>query len=226
MRRIRRPLSVKILLWFFLNFAVLAAVFIILFNAQFHFNLNWLLTGSARANVERLRDTIAFDLNNSSPDQRDIILEHHSTVNQVRLTIYDDEGDRVAGPEIDLPQEIASRLIPPPRPPRPGGNPGGASQPSPSPAGSDTAPQPAGTPVAAVFGRGDMSGAQGTWMSTGTTWADTTATPAQSPGAASPAPPGPALPRPRWLRLLVARAHGSCAHDQPHPLLAADGRSD
>lgn len=146
--RLRLPLSVKILLWFFLNFAALAVVFVLLFNAQFHFNLDWLLTGSARANVERLRDTIAFDLNNSPPDQWDSIVEHHSTVNEVRLTVYDDDGDRLIGPEINLPKEIEARLFPPQRQ-RPGENPEGQPSPTPSPEGA-AASAPANSPAPAA----------------------------------------------------------------------------
>ncbi len=82
--RVRLPLSVKILLWFFLNFAVLAAVVIILFNAQFHFNLNWLISGTARTDVEKLRDVIVFDLENSPPEDWENVLAHHSAVSHLR----------------------------------------------------------------------------------------------------------------------------------------------
>ena len=36
----RFPLYAKILLWFFLNLVLLAAVFYLLFRAQFHFGLD------------------------------------------------------------------------------------------------------------------------------------------------------------------------------------------
>jgi hypothetical protein len=53
---VRLPLYAKILLWFFLNLALLAAVFAFLFDAQFSFNLDWFLTSGARQRIEALRD--------------------------------------------------------------------------------------------------------------------------------------------------------------------------
>ena len=38
----RLSLPLKILLWFFLNLAILVAVFLLLFSAEYQFNLDWL----------------------------------------------------------------------------------------------------------------------------------------------------------------------------------------
>ena len=46
---LRLPLYGKILAWFFLNLVAVVAVLLALFNAQFHFNLDWLLATGARA---------------------------------------------------------------------------------------------------------------------------------------------------------------------------------
>ena len=130
----RLPLSAKILLWFFLNFALLAVVFLLLFNAQFHFDLNWLLASSARERVDAMRDIITGELNNTLPDEWDRVIERFSEAYHVRLTLLDDEGAHLIGPMKELPEEVRKRVaMPPPfeatktpdpnAPPPPGGFP-------------------------------------------------------------------------------------------------------
>jgi len=132
----RLPLSAKILLWFFLNFALLAVVFTLLFNAQFHFDLNWLLASSARERVDAMRDIIVGELNNTLPDEWDRVIERFSEAYHVRLTLLDDEGAHLIGPMKELPGEVRKRVAMPPSheankmpdpnapPPPPGGFPG------------------------------------------------------------------------------------------------------
>ncbi|HWB60582.1 MAG TPA: HAMP domain-containing sensor histidine kinase [Chthoniobacteraceae bacterium] len=179
--RVRLPLSAKILLWFFLNFAALITVVIILFNAQFHFNLNWLLTGSVRSDVEKLRDVIAFDLENSSPDDWENVIAHHSAVSHLRLTVFDDSGTQILGPGTELPQEVAARLAPP-RQPWPMGRP---PSPSPSPTPASGLPAP--------FGSHMWSSADDKNWGTNANWttvADATVSPSPSPSAQPGPPPG------------------------------------
>src|ERR1043166_2126100 len=61
--RARLPLSLKILVWFFLNLVLLTAVTLVLFNAQFRFDLNWVFVTSARVRVEAMRNLISEELN-------------------------------------------------------------------------------------------------------------------------------------------------------------------
>src|SRR5580704_10833640 len=93
----RLPLSAKILLWFFLNLSLLAVVFILLFNAQFHFDLNWLLASSARERVDAMRDLISGELNTTVPDEWDRVIDRFSEAYHVRLTLLDDEGVHLIG---------------------------------------------------------------------------------------------------------------------------------
>lgn len=154
----RLPLPAKILLWFFLNVVLLAAVCVILFNAQFHFNLDWLLAGGARVNVDKLRDSVVYELENTAPDDWGGVLEHQSAVNKVRLSLYDEEGNHLFGPVTDLPQEVASRLVPPPRP-SPGQNPGGPpSSASPEGQSATSAPPTAAQPPGATAPRSSPPG--------------------------------------------------------------------
>jgi len=122
----RLPLSAKILLWFFLNLSLLAVVFILLFNAQFHFDLNWLLASSARERVDAMRDLISGELNTTVPDEWDRVIDRFSDAYHVRLTLLDDEGVHLIGTMKELPDEVRKRLSLPALPPA------GAASPSPA----------------------------------------------------------------------------------------------
>ena len=115
----RLPLSAKILFWFFLNVALLVAVFLLLFNAQFHFDLNWLLASNARQRIESMRDVITDSLNNTDPDDWDSVIEHYGTVYHVRLSLFDEDGNHLIGAVNEVPDEVHARLLPPPQPPLP-----------------------------------------------------------------------------------------------------------
>lgn len=136
--RARLPLSSKILFWFFLNFVLLAAVVVVLFNAQFHFDLNWLLDYGGREHVDRLRDLVAGELNTSDPDDWSKVLERYSDAYHLRLTLYDDQGKYLVGPLKELPADLHERFWPSP-PPRPALTPAksgtAVARPSPRPAG-------------------------------------------------------------------------------------------
>jgi two-component system sensor histidine kinase CpxA len=121
----RLPLSAKILCWFFLNVTLLATVFILLFNAQFHFDLNWLLSSTASARVDALRDLISDELSATDPEEWDRVMDRFSEAYHVRLTLLDEQGNHLIGPLKELPKEVRNRLSLPHAPPleAPGGTP-------------------------------------------------------------------------------------------------------
>lgn len=141
----RLPLPAKILLWFFLNVALLAGVFLLLFNAQFHFDLNWLLSGSARDRVDALRDLVTSDLNSADPDDWDTVIARHAAAHHVRLSLFDDAGNLLIGSVDNLPDEVSARLIPPPRPPGAPPSPPPPTTPAPVPQTTGSAPQTTGS---------------------------------------------------------------------------------
>lgn len=49
----RLPLYAKILLWFFLNLALLAFAFYLLVRAEFRFGMDWLLSTGASERIKR-----------------------------------------------------------------------------------------------------------------------------------------------------------------------------
>lgn len=107
---IRLPLSAKILIWFFLNLTILAAVFVLLFNAQFRFNLDWVFASSAGQRVEAVRALIVGELNTRAPDEWGSVLERFSEAYGVRFSLFEPNGRHLIGSVTELPQQVRERL--------------------------------------------------------------------------------------------------------------------
>ena len=107
----RFPLSAKILSWFFLNLLVLIAVFLLLVNAQFRFDLGWVFTSAARQRVNAMRDLIVGELNTTRPDEWDRIIESFGDAYNVRLALLDENGDRLIGTVDPLAPEVRARIL-------------------------------------------------------------------------------------------------------------------
>jgi len=108
----RFPLYAKILGWFFMNLLVLVAVFLLLVNAQFHFDLGWVFATTARQRVNAMRDLIVGELNNTPPDDWDRVLDSFGAAYNVRLALVDDtDGDRLIGTVDPLAPEVQDRIL-------------------------------------------------------------------------------------------------------------------
>lgn len=110
-RRLFLPLYAKILAWFFLNLLLLAAGFVLLFDAQFSFNLDWFLASGARARIEAVRDLIVGELNTTSPDEWPAVLERYSTAHRVPLALLDEAANPFVGDLAGIPDEVRARIL-------------------------------------------------------------------------------------------------------------------
>ncbi len=111
----RFSLPIKILLWFFLNLAILVTVFVLLFSAEYQFNLDWLFASAARQRVDAMRALVVDDLNTHPPDEWEDVLDRFSMAYHVRFTLFDDQGRHLLGPIVNLPAEVRQELQPLPR---------------------------------------------------------------------------------------------------------------
>ena len=111
--RLFLPLSAKILAWFFLNLAVLAAVCILLFNAQFRFDLNWVFESNARQRVEAMRALIVGELNTTPPDDWGGVLERYRDAYGLHFSLFEPNGEYLIGPVTELPAEVRQRMLVP-----------------------------------------------------------------------------------------------------------------
>ena len=109
---VRLPLSAKILGWFFLNLAVLAAVFVLLFNAQFRFDLDWVFASNAGQRVDAMRLLIVGELNSAAPDDWSEVLERFGTAYGVHFALFEPNGKHLIGAVTELPGEVRQRMFP------------------------------------------------------------------------------------------------------------------
>ena len=108
----RLPLPFKILLWFFLNLALLLAGFLLIFSAEHRFDLDWIFSSHAQQRVDAMRDLIVDDLDTHPPDEWDDVIERFADAYHVRLGLFDDRGRHLLGSVEDLPAGVRIRLHP------------------------------------------------------------------------------------------------------------------
>ncbi len=123
----RLPLYAKILLWFFLNLALLAFAFYLLVRAEFRFGMDWLLSTGASERIQAVSDIITADLNETPRPEWNTVLKRFDAAYRVKFQVFRDDGAQLAGDAIELPAEVRARLAMPNRPPqRPGPPPWGS----------------------------------------------------------------------------------------------------
>ena len=109
--RVRLPLYGKILVWFFLNLVIVAAVFALLFNAQFNFNLDWFFFTGARERMEAVRDLIVGELESTAPDEWPAVMKRYGDAHRVRFALFDDDANPLVGDTSELPAEVRLRIV-------------------------------------------------------------------------------------------------------------------
>ncbi len=104
----RFPLYAKILLWFFLNLVLLAAVFYLLFRAQFRFGLDWLLSDR----IETADEIISAELGGEAQSQWNSTLERFAAGyhNKVRFLAFGGDGRLLAGEPMTVPPVVREQL--------------------------------------------------------------------------------------------------------------------
>ncbi len=103
----RLPVSLftRILLWFFVNLAVLAGVLWAIFNLQFQLPPDSPLFAGSRLDV--VAGWIGDDVRGATARERARILRRYSDTYGVEFALFNDTGDRLAGSPLRLPEEVA-----------------------------------------------------------------------------------------------------------------------
>lgn len=121
MTRPRFSLFSKIMLWFFLNLLLLAAIFFLLFN--FRFAPDSPIFRGSDYRIESVTRQIANETNDKNRSERDEILKRYSVANGVEFYLFDYRGIQIGGRETTLPPEVLAEVkreeIMPPMPPMP-----------------------------------------------------------------------------------------------------------
>jgi two-component system sensor histidine kinase CpxA len=125
--RIRFPLAWKILLWFFLNVLFLALVAVGVAQVHLRLRVDALLAGRADERLQTLAGQLVPELEGHRQTEWGEILARFADRHRVRIAVFRNDGDKIAGDIDPLPAEVLARLKDsdrrgPPDPPR-GGEP-------------------------------------------------------------------------------------------------------
>jgi two-component system sensor histidine kinase CpxA len=108
----RIPLFAKILLWFFLNILLLAAVLAVLARGQFHFGLDTLVSGPAGKGVHDVARLITGELRERNAEEWPGVLNRYAEVYHVQFFLIQAEK-HFGGTNAVIPEEVLKRCQPP-----------------------------------------------------------------------------------------------------------------
>jgi len=116
-RGVRFPLSLKILLWFFLNLAFVVVAAWIFARVELRFGLDSLLGGPVNDRLQTMATVLSRQLNERGPSGWEVAMQSTAIAYHVQMALYRNDGQRVTG-TLELPPEVRERLldIKPPRP--------------------------------------------------------------------------------------------------------------
>lgn len=108
--RLRFPLYGKVLLWFFVNLALVAALAYGFMRMQFRLGIESLLSGGAKQRIEAIADVITEDLRERPAERWSEVLERYRAAHGVTFAVFRNDARQVAGPALDPPSEVLERL--------------------------------------------------------------------------------------------------------------------
>lgn len=125
MTRLRVSLFTRILLWFFLNLAVLGGVLYVLFHLQFNLPPDSPLYPGPR--FDFVSGRISDEFRQVPTSERTAVLERYSSTYGVEFLLFSDTGQQIGGPTATLPSDVSAYVHggpqnrppdgPPPQPP-------------------------------------------------------------------------------------------------------------
>lgn len=124
MLKVRFSLFTKIIIWFFLNLIVLAAILFAFFSLNFRYRPNSGFSGLFGNTIEVVTRQITNDLDDKTRGERDATLKNYTEKHAgVEFFLFDYKGEQLGGRQIELPKEVFDQItqpenFPPPRPPR------------------------------------------------------------------------------------------------------------
>jgi hypothetical protein len=142
----RLPLFTKVLFVAFLNLVLLCAAVALIARAQFRVDPGSFLLAPAQSRITAVAQALAFELEDAEPGAWDHLLAQYADNYRAKFVLFDETGQRVAGPDLQLPREVTER-IPRRRPPRQGPPPPGGRGDEERPAEPDRRPRPPSPPL-------------------------------------------------------------------------------
>ncbi len=106
----RLSIFAKLLLWFFLNLVLLAAVFGFFFQIRFHVPPDSILAGTTSHKTISLYRMIRQELSSTPENQWDDLLKRYAEGFDAKLTLITFDGRILAGSPGPIPMEVTSRM--------------------------------------------------------------------------------------------------------------------
>lgn len=110
MKNARFPLYAKILLWFFLNLLVVAAVLFVIASEHFRVGPELLAIGGAGERIRGLAELISGQLEQRPRREWDAELKRFGAQFAVEFLIYRNNAEQIAGTPTELPADVRQRL--------------------------------------------------------------------------------------------------------------------
>jgi two-component system sensor histidine kinase CpxA len=127
--KLRIPIYGQILGWFFLNLAMLGAIFYLFARLELRLGLDSLLLGAAGDRIQAVGNIIAHELSEGGRAQWDAILSKFTEAYGIEFTLFLNDSSQLAGNKTELPEVVRQKILegrvptrPPlkePLPPRP-----------------------------------------------------------------------------------------------------------
>ncbi len=107
----RFPLSLKILLWFFLNLAFLGVAAWIFARAQLRLGLDSLLAGPVNDRLQTVATVLSSQFNQRPPAEWSGLLNDTANAHRVQLALFRNDGRWLAGDIAEPPREVLQRIL-------------------------------------------------------------------------------------------------------------------
>lgn len=108
--RPRLPLFAKVLFLAFLNLCLLGMAVLLIVRAEFRLDPGSFLLAPAQNRIMNVAHALSLELDNSQPDGWDEMLSRYSRKHGVEFILFDESGERVAGPDVTLPRQVFDRV--------------------------------------------------------------------------------------------------------------------
>ncbi|MEO7319988.1 MAG: HAMP domain-containing protein [Chthoniobacteraceae bacterium] len=115
-RRVRFPLSLKIVAWFFVNVAFLSIAAWIFIRAQLGPGLDALLAGPAGERLQSMAQLVADELKARPQSEWPASLARVAAAYHVPVAVFRNDGKKIAGEIAEPPAELLARVTHGPRP--------------------------------------------------------------------------------------------------------------
>src|ERR1051326_2185029 len=109
--KLRIPIYGQILAWFFLNLAVLGAIFYLFARVQFRLGLDSLLLGAAGDRIQAVGNVIAEEMSDRGPAEWDAILRRFSEAYGIEFTLFLNDASQLAGSKTVLPPPVRQKIL-------------------------------------------------------------------------------------------------------------------